>query len=147
MLPALCGDDLGFFRARSTGRWTVEGHDALAPGGIADVPIREQRFLIQRAKIAEEFLAQLPVERACVLFTVAPWAATPREEAQAVATSVGVQMLAPAGQGLHTFDGSHLDAQSAESWSGQFFALAGDSIARCLAARDADGVPESTSGP
>jgi hypothetical protein len=143
-LPALCGDNLGFFRTRSTGTWTFQGHDAVVHGGIADAPLKDRQLVIRRVKIAEEFLAQLPVERGCVFFTVAPWAATPREEANAVATALGVRIFAPRGEDLHTFDGSHLDNPSAETWSRQFFALAGDSIERCFGTRGADGVTGST---
>jgi hypothetical protein len=76
-------------------------------------------------------VAKLPVERGCIFFTVVPWAATPREEAETIAAALGIHLLAPRGDGLRTFDGSHLDVPSAEVWSQEFFALAGDAIERC----------------
>ena len=131
-LPALCGDNLGFFRTRTTGTWTFHGTDTLVYAGIADAPVKDRAAVNRRIEIAREFLAKLPVQRGCVLFTVAPWAATPREEAEIVSAALGVELLAPRGESLHTFDGSHLDEPSAEVWSQQFFALAGSSIERCV---------------
>jgi hypothetical protein len=137
-LPGLCGDSYGFFRQRATGTWTFQGKDPPVHGGIAEAPLKDRALVRKRVEIAEDFLARLPVGRGCVFFTIAPWASTPREEAEAVAAALGVQLLAPRGEDLHTFDGSHLDISSAEVWSKQFFALAGEGIARCIAANSAD---------
>jgi hypothetical protein len=131
-VPSLCGDSLGFFRTRATGTWTFHGTDTLVHGGIADAPIKDRAAVNRRIEIGREFVAELPVERGCVFFTVAPWAATPREEAETVAAALGVELLAPRGENLHTFDGSHLDDPSAEIWSQQFFASAGEHIERCV---------------
>lgn len=131
-LPALCGDRYAFFRARGTGTWTFHGTDSAVPGGIGDAPLEDRAVASRRIAIAEEFVAKLPVERGCIVFTVAPWAATPREEAETIAAALGVQLLAPRGEGLHTFDGSHLDDTSAEVWSRHFFMLAGGTIERCV---------------
>jgi hypothetical protein len=145
-LPTLCGNSLGFFRTRSTGVWTFQGSDALVHGGIADAPLKDRKVLDKRIAIAKDFVATLPAPRECVLFTVAPWAATPREEAQAIAEAVGVELVAPPGDRLHTFDGSHLDDPSAEVWSRQFFAAAGSNIESCFDARLVDG-SAATSAP
>ena len=131
-LTWLCGDNLSFYRSRFSGQWTFLGSDALIPSGTADSSDDADESWVRNQKRAERFLATLPVARNCVLLTVVPWAATPRAEATALASALGVQLVAPVLDGLHTFDGSHLDTESAERWSARFFELAGDSISVCL---------------
>src|SRR5512138_119546 len=141
---ALCGHDLAFFRTRTHGTWVFDGNQSLVRGGIADAPVKDPRQLERRIKLADAFVAALPVPRSCVLLTVAPWAETPRAEAGAIAEALGVRLFAPRVEGLGTFDGSHLDDPSAELWSRQFFEVAGGEIQRCSESsaagpHDADG--------
>jgi len=130
-VSSFCGDSLAFFRTRATGTWTFGGTDALVRGAVADAPIKDRRDLERRIGLAEAFVSSLPASRSCVFLTVAPWAATPRADTAAIAEALGVRMVAPSGEGLHTFDGSHLDAPSAAMWSREFFAIAGADIAEC----------------
>ena len=61
---------------------------------------------------------ELPVDRNCVLLTLAPYDATKRAEAQAIARcSWDCDLVAPQLNDVRTFDGSHLDRPSAERWS------------------------------
>ena len=143
-IDALCGDDFAFYRHRATGSWTFRGGDILVRGGIMDVPARDRGEVERRARLAEAFVAKLRVPRECVFFTVVPWAATPREENAVIAAAVGVPFLAPQSTGLQTLDGSHLDRPSAERWSTEFFAVAGDAIRRCV---DADAHPADRAEP
>jgi hypothetical protein len=64
--------------------------------------------------------------------TVVPYDSTKRAEAIAIAKALGLDLIAPEVQGLKTFDGSHLDRQSAERWSKAFFEAAGPRIRQCL---------------
>lgn len=140
-VPAICGDQIGFVRTRADGTWTLQGSDGLQPGGIAAAAPRNAQQLAERIAAAEAFVSNLSVERECVILTVAPSSATPWDEAAAVAQALNVTLFAPPIDDLRTFDDSHLDRPSAERWSEQFFAVAGEKIGGCLArepaARDA----------
>jgi hypothetical protein len=132
-VPAICGNQVGFVRTIADGTWTLQGSDGLQPGGMAAAPPRNEKQIAQRVAAAEAFVASLPVERDCVILTVAPSSATPWDEATAVADALGVSLFAPRIDDLRTFDDSHLDKPSAERWSTQFFAAADEQIGRCLA--------------
>ena len=64
--------------------------------------------------------------------TIVPTVETRRAEAQAIAAAAGVVLVAPDVPGLQTFDGSHLDAASAERWSLAFLDAAGPRLRDCL---------------
>lgn len=131
-VPLLCGDRASFFRNVDDGTWLLQGSDGLEPGGIGEAPPRTPKELEERIAVAEAFVGSLPVPRECVLLTVVPTKATPRQEAVAIAKALGIELYAPHGDGLATFDDSHLDRPSAETWSAEFFAAAGDHLRRCL---------------
>jgi hypothetical protein len=82
--------------------------------------------------LGEQFLSQLPVDRRCVLLTIAPYNATKKAEATALASALKLDLLVPPLDGLQTFDGSHLDPPSAERWSQAFLQAAGPRIRECL---------------
>jgi hypothetical protein len=131
-LPAICGGDVAFLRDRRNGHWRVGFSIELPVTGVADTP-PDDDVLPQRIKaLAEEFVANLPVERNCVLLTIVPSPATARVEARAIADAVGAAFIAPESSGLQTFDGSHLDQPSAQRWAHDFFSVAGPLIRRCL---------------
>jgi hypothetical protein len=132
-VAAICGDRVGFVRTIADGTWTLQGSDGLQPGRIAAAPPRNEKQVAQRVAAAEVFVKSLPVERDCVILTVAPSSATPWDEAAAVAEALGLSLVAPRIDDLRTFDDSHLDKPSAERWSAQFFAAADEQIGRCLA--------------
>ena len=91
----------------------------------------------QYARLGEKFLAQLAVDRSCVILTIVPAVETKRAEAMAIAAKLGHDLLAPQIDGLRTFDGSHLDEASAERWSGAFLREAGPRIRKCVGAAQA----------
>lgn len=131
--PVVCGSSLGVFRVRSTGAWRRAG---VAPFNAEDVSngvaVDVQRWA-QFADLGRKFLAELPVDRSCVVFTLVPTVATRRDEAKAIAEQLGLELVAPQLDGLRTFDGSHLDEHSAQRWSAAFFEEAGPRIRDCLA--------------
>ena len=131
-IPGICGDRIGFVRAAADGTWTLQGSEGLQPGEIKAAPPQTEKQLAERVAAAKNFVAGLPVETGCVFLTVVPSGATPWDEAAALADALGVGLIAPRLDGLHTFDDSHLDRQSAERWSQQFFASAGEKIETCL---------------
>ena len=79
-----------------------------------------------------DFLDKLGVDRRCVIFTLVPTVDARPATSAAIAKALGVEFIAPEVEDLLTFDGSHLDRQSAERWSGAFFDVAGARIKDCL---------------
>ena len=55
-----------------------------------------------------------------------------KAEAKAIATALGLDLVAPNLEDLQTFDTSHLDRESAERWANAFFLAAGPRIRQCL---------------
>ena len=131
--PMLCGKEASFFRTRETGAWHLkgirlwEGSKDVADGPASDVDRWEQY-----AALGKQFLSQLPVDRRCVLLTIAPYNATKRAEATTIASALNMDLFVPPLEGLQTFDGSHLDRPSAERWSQAFLEMAGPRIRECL---------------
>lgn len=130
----LCGNELAFYRARADGHWQVRGGGPDQPLATADAVPSEQEHWDHYAALAKQFIAQLPVERGCVILTVVPSPATKSAEASALASALGIELVAPQLQGLHTFDETHLNATSAQRWSSAFYQLAGPRIHQCLSA-------------
>ncbi len=92
----------------------------------------DQDLLRTYVAAGREFLTDLPVGRECVIMTIVPTLATGIETARAVATALGVNLVAPELDGLITFDGLHLDESSSERWSAAFIDAAGPQIRTCL---------------
>ena len=133
-IPSICGDQVAFFRSRSTGAWQFKGTENFHAAPVSDdVPDADDRDQWKRyAAMGEDFVSHLPVDRRCVILTVAPWQATKAAEARAIATALKIDLVMPELDGLRTFDGDHLDQSSAERWSTAFFAGAGPRIRQCL---------------
>lgn len=133
--PLLCGDEPAFMRSVSTGAWTqVGGHFESKP--VSFDPRPDPKMVEAYSSAAREFLAQLQVPSECVLLTVVPTVQTPSGTANAIASSLGMDLVAPEPDGLMTYDGSHLEPASAEIWSKAFFAAAGPRIRACLGRPD-----------
>ena len=134
-MPAVCGSRPAFFRSRNNGSWELEGStkvwNAIAKT-TSDGPVSDADRWDHFSVLAEQFLSQLPVDRNCVVLTLAPSDGTKRAEATAIATGLGLSLISPNMDGLRTFDGSHLDRPSAERWSKAFFDAAGPRIRECL---------------
>ena len=131
-LPFVCGSAVAIFRARETGVWRRMGSGRLEARPVSDgQPSNVERWN-QYAALGEKFLAQLPVDRNCVILTIVPTVETKRAEAAAIAARLGLELLTPQIEGLRTFDGSHLDEASAERWSEAFLREAGPRIRRCV---------------
>jgi len=133
-LPALCGASFAVFRARDTGTWTTRGNGPSAMREVSNgVPSNADRWT-DYAALGEKFIAQLPVDRSCVVLTLVPTVATKRGEAEAIAARLGMPLVTPEIDGLRTFDGSHLDHESAQRWSAAFLDAAGPQIRKCVGA-------------
>jgi hypothetical protein len=132
-VPWVCANHLAFFRDVRDGTWSFQGDEGLVPAPVAALNPRSPEQIAKRVEVANAFIAKLPVPRSCVFMTVVPSGETPWEEAEAFAAGAGVELFAPDGEGLRTFDDSHLDGRSAERWSMEFLAMAGDKLASCVA--------------
>jgi hypothetical protein len=130
--PAACGHRLAFFRERTHGTWQLSGSAAFAATAVSDGPPGGRERWDERSALAAAFLSRLPVDRQCVVLTIAPSQDTNRAEAAAIAAALGLDLVSPQLDGLRTFDGSHLDSPSAERWSSAFFQAAGPRIRQCL---------------
>jgi hypothetical protein len=134
-LPSICGHEVAFFRARDTGAWEFQGsRDVRGVSEVSDAADAglDRARVLRDAAYAEAFLSKLPVARECVVLTQAPWNATNAAEARAIAAALNLDLVTPKVEGLHTFDGDHLDRASAERWSAAFFKAAGPRMLRCL---------------
>jgi len=131
-LPVACGNAFTVYRTRETGVWQRMGGGPFQTEQVSDGPPSRVEHWDQYARLGEKFLAQLPVDRSCVILTIVPTVGTKRTEATAIAAKLGHDLLAPQIDGLRTFDGSHLDAASGERWSAAFLREAGPRIRKCV---------------
>lgn len=138
----ICADGIAFFRERHTGTWTVRGGPFQA-GSVAYRAEVDDAVVAAYVPAGRDFLATLPVPRECVVLTYVPTDDSDRETAAAVAAALGAPFVSPPLDGLTTFDGSHLDVESAERWSAAFMAEAAPTLERCLGIEGAaPGAPE-----
>jgi hypothetical protein len=138
-LPALCGNEISFFRQRDTGEWRYDGSNGIVPEVIeSDRPVYTKgdpalvETVSENARSFMAFLDGLGIPPGCVILTYIPSAENNRLLANAIASAVGLELIAPQGEGLRTIDGSHLDRDSAEKFTTAFFEQAGPRLAQCL---------------
>jgi hypothetical protein len=130
-----CGSRPAFFRARENGAWILAGtmeEWETAPKATSDGPASDVERWDHFFALAQTFVSELPVNRNCVILTLAPYHETKRAEAEAIANALGLHLVAPQLHDVTTIDGSHLDRPSAERWSKAFFDAAGPRIRECL---------------
>jgi len=137
VLPLACGDAIAMYRTRETGAWRRMGSGPFETRQVSDGQPSNVEHWDQYARLGEAFLAQLPVDRHCVILTIVPTVETKRAEAMAIAAKLGHDLLAPQMDGLSTFDGSHLDEASSKRWSAAFLREAGPRIRRCVGSAQA----------
>jgi hypothetical protein len=132
VLPFVCGMAMAVYREREAGVWHVKGTVGFAAEEVSNGQPRNVERWDHYAQLGEKFLAQLPVDRSCVILTIVPTVETRRAEAMAIAAKLGLDLLAPQIDGLRTFDGSHLEEASGERWSAAFLQAAGSRIRKCV---------------
>jgi hypothetical protein len=133
-LPFVCGAAIAVYRDRDTGVWRRTGIAPFEAKPVSDGGPSDVERWDSYARLGEKFVAELPVDRSCVLLTIVPTVKTRRAEAQAIAARLGLDLVVPQVDGLRTFDGSHLDDASAERWSAAFLRDAGPRIRQCVRA-------------
>jgi hypothetical protein len=129
---AICGHQFAYYRSRQYGHWKAFGNNKPDTSFVSEDPASDEDKWDHYAELARQFIADLPVDRSCVVLTNVPSPNTRSAEAKAIAEAVGLPLVNPQLEGLRTFDGSHLDRPSAERWSAAFFETAGPQIQRCL---------------
>ena len=139
-IDSICGNELSFVRKRSNGAWIFEGGEFFDRTDLGDRTIRYDESvdlarLTRYEKRAGVFLRQLMSDPDCVVLTNIPNSDTSIGLARSLAERLKLPLVAPEIAGLTTFDGSHLDPQSAERWSGAFIAEVAPHIERCLQGR------------
>lgn len=133
-LTFICGNSYVIFKNRHTGMWRGVGLISANDAASVDANV-DEREVAGEVAAGEKFLQKLGVDRSCVIFTLVPTVDAPRASSAAIAKALGVDFIAPEQEDLLTFDGSHLDRQSAERWSGAFFDAAASKIRQCTASQ------------
>jgi len=134
-LPALCGNQVAFFRSRATGGYFgVPG--PLLRVAVSQDPVVDDARVAQGVASGAAFLVGLPVPRSCVITTLVPTNRAEYATAAAIAARLQTRFVSPVVAGLYTADGSHLDSASARRWSQAFLEQAGAQIEGCLAQPD-----------
>ena len=129
---SLCGNEISFYRKRDTGEWRLDGSRGLKPSGMdSDLAVDQERVARDKER-AERFIADLPVDRRCVFLTYVPTRQNERATAAALASVLDLELISPDITGLQTFDGSHLDRESAEKFVSAFLEIGGPRLLQCL---------------
>ena len=128
---AICGHDEAIFRSRSTGSWFLTDNRFTSAAVSYDENI-DQNMLGSYTAIGKDFLPSLSADQACIILTIVPTVKTGIGTAKAIASALGLNLVAPRLAGLVTFDHVHLDPESAQRWSTAFLDGAGPQIGKCL---------------
>jgi hypothetical protein len=128
----MCGQEVSYYRSRTTGEWTLGGTRGLFPGPTGPVSPVDQETIAHQKAIAIKFIAGLRVERRCLFMTYVPTAPDRRATAQALAAALGFELISPQLEGLRTLDGSHLDRESAERFVSAFAEIGRPRFRECL---------------
>jgi hypothetical protein len=133
----LCGHQAVIYRSRETGAYYTEG--GAAQQKITPVSYDQainQEVVARDTAAAIDFLSEFTKGK-CVILTNVPFVGTKVANANAIAAGLDMKLMTPGVlEGLHTFDGYHLDRPSAERWSQAFFQAAGSTIRSCLERQD-----------
>jgi hypothetical protein len=126
------------FRSARDGQWNWIGPYTEERSVLIDGPPQltiGQEELATAQKLGESFLAQIGLDRRCVVLTGIPNSVLDSTGiAAALATSLGTSAIFPAVDGLSTLDTVHLNLASAERWSGQFVRALGPIVQKCIPA-------------
>jgi hypothetical protein len=131
-LPVLCGSEFTVFRVKPTGRWIAEGKFELQTQPTSENPAIDEEALKEQTALGHFFLDRVTARRECIILTMVPTVQTTQATAKAIAAAVNLELVSPTLDDLRTFDGSHLDKESAERWSAAFLEAAGPRIQKCL---------------
>jgi hypothetical protein len=131
----LCGDKFVIFRSLETGAYYTEGTAEQKITPVSYNQVISQNVVDSNTAAAIDFLSHF-AQGKCVILTMVPFVGTKIGNANAIAAGLGMKLVTPGiPEGLHTYDGYHLDQPSAQRWSQAFFQVAGSEIRSCLEAQ------------
>ncbi len=136
-IGSVCGNGSSFVRTRANGSWIFNGADFLNRVDFSDQLVSydwsvDQDIVASYESRAKDFLAAFTADANCVVLTNIPNSYTSIGTVNALAERLGLPLVAPEIEGLTTFDGSHLDPDSAARWSGVFIEELKPHVQRCL---------------
>ncbi len=116
-----CPNKNVLFRNRISGEWDFRSITKDRRIYSIDFDYTVDEDLLKRQKhYAKELMQAIKVPRNCIVFTSVPWPLEKVGTGRALAEYLGVRFILPTVSGLKTFDGSHLEEQSAELFSDAF---------------------------
>lgn len=116
----LCRNEVAFFRSRSTGAWRRQGGN-FPPQSPVTYDNSVDRELLEAYRVSgAQFISDMLPPDACIILTNTPKANDSVGTAEQLARALDLPLIAPQVPGLSTFDGSHLDRESANRWSAAF---------------------------
>jgi hypothetical protein len=135
-VPNLCGYEYTYVRTVENGHWRYEERESPERPPTPAKPVvnktgTDVAKLAVYTPIAESFVADLRARNACVLFINVPNSSVSDATAEALAAAVDVPFITSESEGLTTYDGSHLDTQSAERWTSAVMPLLAVELSRC----------------
>ena len=133
----VCGNGLSFIRERSRGEWIFGGADFLAASDFSNQRLAYDssvdKELVDRYEVpAAAFLSTLTSQPNCIVLTNIPNFDISAGTAQALSDRLGLPLVDPRLSGLITFDGSHLDTDSASIWATAFVDQLAPHIGKCF---------------
>jgi len=141
-VPGLCPETRGsIFRSARDGQWEWVGpyvRDRSVPMDNSERKQFTPEAVAEAAAIGEAFLAEIGIDRRCVLLTGVPTSTRYVDApglARAIADRLGTRSIFPPEDGLSTVDKGHLNLVSAERYSGQFVEEMTPILDECLALR------------
>ena len=136
-IESLCRNEVAFFRSRTTGAWVRKGGEF---GDLEKVVTYDdsvdQSMLDNYYSAGAAFISELTAGGACIILTNTPQSNTTSGTARSLADRLGLPLVAPRLDGLKTFDGSHLDVDSARRWSAAFVESAAPLLRACVGRAD-----------
>jgi hypothetical protein len=142
----ICGHQQVIFRSRKTGAYAAEDRPWGPSQPVSDDQKFDQSEITKKLPSAKDFLSGLPVRRECIILTMIPTGDTVWDYAtrkvrfvggksgfsNALAIELGMTLVSPHLDGIRTYDGWHLDYESAERWSKAFLQEAAPQIRQCI---------------
>ena len=133
-LPWLCRSEVAFYRDRDSGSWIRIGGDfAGRHRSVSYDETTDDEMVDRYVAAARELIDTRLGNDACIILTNTPQSGTSFGTAAALAKKLQLPFVAPRLDGLETFDGSHLNVDSAERWSAALIELLEPDLNRCLA--------------